>query len=81
MASKNSSSLRQPSPLDLFQDCGVLRRPAKGDGPEILMGGVNVNHGDAFTDAGETALSNNMVGELAKKRSTRLSQGEPVGVK
>ena len=78
MALQNRLGLSQTRSLDLFQDRSALRLPAIGDGFEVVMGEVDVDRGDEFTDAGETALSDDIVGELAKKA---LDQIEPRGTR
>ena len=78
MALQNRLGLSQPRPLDLFQDRSALRPPAIGDGFEVVMREVDVDRGDEFTDAGETAISDDIVGELAKKA---LDQIEPGGTR
>src|ERR1700677_2822725 len=68
MALQNSiCSLCLPRALDFSKDGGAFGLPAVGGWLEIMMRQVDVDGGDEFADAPEAALSDHLVGELAKE--------------
>ncbi len=72
MESQNSLGLSFAGALDFFEDGGALGLRAVGYGAEVVVGEVDIDGSDQLTDAGEAALTNDVVGGLLRSWASAL---------
>ena len=77
MGRQDRLSLSQTDPPGLLPDFGTLLLPAIGDRVESVVCEVNVDGNGEFSDTDGTDRADSIVGDLPKKRLTRLSHKDP----